>query len=91
MNITAEIFARMADGLASKKDQLIEQALKKHLGVEVLNIHALKGRLERITRVGVEGELYQVDGVPILWVGDTRLEQDGSVMTANFNYAQVRG
>lgn len=89
MSITAEISARMADGLARKKDQLIADALKRHLGVEVLDINSLAGRLECVARVGVEGEQYQVDGVPILWVGDARLERDGSVMTADFDYAQI--
>lgn len=91
MNVTAEISTRLADSMVCKKDQIIGDALKKHLGVEVLDISSLAGRLERVTRAGVEGEQYQVDGVPFLWVGDTRLEQDGTVMTANFNYAQMGG
>lgn len=75
--------------MVCRKDQIIGDALKKHLGVEVLDISSLAGRLERVTRAGVEGEQYQVDGVPFLWVGDTHLEQDGSVMKANFKYAQM--
>lgn len=91
MNITAEITTRLADSMVCKKDQLIGEALKKHLGVEVLDISSLAGRLERVTRDGVEGEQYQVDGVPFLWMGDVHLEQDGSVMMAKFHYAQMRG
>jgi hypothetical protein len=91
VNITAEITTKLADSLVCKKDQIIGDALKKHLGVEVLDISSLAGRLERVTREGVEGEQYQVDGVPFLWVGDTRLEQDGQVMTANFNYVPMGG
>lgn len=81
MSITAETSAQLAGDLARKKDQLIMGALKRHLGIEVPDIHALAGRLERVARVGVEG-------VPILWLGDARLEHDGSVMTARCDYAQ---
>lgn len=90
-SLIAEICTRMADNIAGQKERLIEDAMKKHFGVDALDIDALAGRLELVTIEGVEGEWYQVDGIPILWIGPNRLERDGSVMTANFNYAQMRG
>ena len=89
MSIFSEISYRLASTMAREKDQRISDAIKRHLGVDALDMPALVGRLERRTKVGVPGEEYCVDGVPVIWIGEVQMAKDGNELSARFDYANL--
>lgn len=87
MSVFSEISSRLASAMAREKDGLISAAVKRHLGVDTLDLPALVGRLERKTIEGEPGEEFCVDGVPVIWIGDIQMVRCGHELQAKFDYS----
>ena len=81
-----EIKAKACKDLAHIQDSVILEALKRHLAVDTLDINALIDRCGRVTRVGVAGSTFYVDGVPVVWLGEPRAYNDRSTITLRFQH-----
>lgn len=80
---------QMCDAVVSKKDKLIEEAVRRYLGVEHVDKSALVGRLTCVTQVGKAGETYCMDNVPVLWVGDLRFPNHDGHITVAFSHRMI--
>lgn len=80
---------QMCNAVASKKDRLIEEAVRRYLGVEHVDKNLLLGRLTCVTQVGKAGETYCVDNVPVLWVGELRFPAHDGHITVAFSHRMI--
>ena len=80
---------QMCNAVVSKKDQLIEAAVRRYLGVEHVDKNLLLGRLTCVTQVGKAGETYCVDNVPVLWVGELRFPAHDGHITVAFSHRMI--
>ena len=87
--VIEQLREQMCNAVVSKKDGLIEEAVRRYLGVEHVDKSLLLGRLTCVTQVGKAGETYCVDNVPVLWVGELRFPAHDGHITVAFSHRMI--
>lgn len=86
LDTESQIREKVCAHTAQAQDEVVSRALKRHLGVDDLDMTGLSGRCERIVRFGVPGWTFCVDGVPVVWVGDARVYNAGNAISVRFEH-----
>lgn len=72
MNLDGKISGAVAEGQEAKLEAVLLKLLTKAIGIkdkETLMVALGTSRLCRVASAGAEGEVFTLDGKPILWLG----------------------